>query len=165
MSLYTASIPVAIRALGNLSALLQKGAAFCEEKNIDGLVLTSARLAPDMYPLSRQVQIACDVSKGCGARLSGTESPKHEDTETTFEELQARIAKTIAYLETLAAGSIDGNEDKEIRFNAGPYELEFTGESYLNTFVLPNLYFHVTTAYNILRHNGVAIGKMDFLGR
>ncbi len=165
MSMYTSSIPAAIKCLNNLSAILAKGAAFCEEKGIDGTVLTSARLAPDMFPLARQVQIACDSAKGCGARLSGTESPKHEDNETTFDELQARIKKTVAFLETLKPESIEGTEDKEIKFKAGPYELEFTGQSYLCTFVLPNLYFHTTTAYNILRHNGVAIGKMDYLGK
>ena len=165
MSMYASSIPAAIRCLNNLSAILAKGAAFCEEKGIEGTVLTSARLAPDMFPLARQVQIACDSAKGCGARLSGTEAPKHEDNETTFEELQARIKKTVSFLETLKPASIDGTEDKEIKFKAGPYELEFTGQSYLCTFVLPNLYFHTTTAYNILRHNGVAIGKMDYLGK
>jgi len=165
MNMYTASVPVAIRSLNNLSALLEKGEAFCEEKGIEGTVLTSARLAPDMFDLARQVMIACDVAKGCGARLSGTEAPKHEDNQATFAELQERIARTIAFLETLTADSVDGSEGKEITFKAGPYELEFTGGSYLNTFALPNLYFHVATAYNILRHNGVAIGKMDFLGK
>jgi len=164
MSMYSASVPVITRFLNNLSAILEKGEAFCEEKNIEGTVLTSARLAPDMFPLARQVMIACDVAKGCGARLAGVEAPKHEDVEVTFAELKARIAKTVAFLETLDESSFAVSESKDISFKAGPYELNFTGESYLNTFALPNLYFHVTTTYNILRHNGVAIGKMDFLG-
>ncbi|MGA0935198.1 MAG: DUF1993 domain-containing protein [Pseudohongiellaceae bacterium] len=164
MSMYSASVPVITRFLNNLSVILEKGEAFCEEKNIEGTVLTSARLAPDMFPLARQVMIACDVAKGCGARLAGVEAPKHEDVEVTFAELKARIAKTVAFLDTLDESSFAGSESKDISFKAGPYELNFTGESYLNTFALPNLYFHVTTTYNILRHNGVAIGKMDFLG-
>jgi len=164
MSMYSASVPVITRFLNNLSVILEKGEAFCEEKNIEGTVLTSARLAPDMFPLARQVMIACDVAKGCGARLAGVEAPKHEDVEVTFAELKARIAKTVAFLDTLDESSFAGSESKAISFKAGPYELNFTGESYLNTFALPNLYFHVTTTYNILRHNGVAIGKMDFLG-
>ncbi|MDC1527903.1 DUF1993 domain-containing protein [Gammaproteobacteria bacterium] len=164
MSMYTSSVPVAIHFLGNLSKILEKAQAFCEEKKIEPTVLTSARLAPDMFTLARQVQIACDVAKGCGARLSDTEAPKHEDTETTFEELQARIQKTIAFLETLSADSIDGTEAKEIHIKAGPYELEFTGADFLNKWALPNLYFHITTTYSILRHNGVEVGKMDYLG-
>ena len=120
MSMYTSSVPVAIHFLGNLSKILEKAQAFCEEKKIEPTVLTSARLAPDMFTLARQVQIACDVAKGCGARLSDTEAPKHEDTETTFEELQARIQKTIAFLETLSADSIDGTEAKEIQSRPVP---------------------------------------------
>lgn len=162
--MYSASIPAVLRFLDNLSTILQKGADFASEKEIDELVLTNARLAPDMFPLSRQVMIACDVAKGCGARLSGTEAPVHEDTETTFEELQGRIRKVKDFLKAIPADSIEGSEDKEIKFKAGPYELEFTGEQYLFTFALPNIYFHITTAYNILRHNGVNVGKMDFLG-
>ena len=164
MSMYTSSVPVAIHFLGNLSKILEKGQAFCEEKKIEPTVLTSARLAPDMFTLARQVQIACDVAKGCGARLSDTEAPKHEDTETTFEELQTRIQKTIAFLETLSADSIDGTEAKDIQIKAGPYELQFTGTDFLNKWALPNLYFHITTTYSILRHNGVEVGKMDYLG-
>lgn len=163
MSMYSTSIPVVLHFLNNLSKLLTKGEAFAEEKEIEGSVLTSARLAPDMFTLARQVQIACDVAKGCGARLSGIESPVFEDTETTFDELQERIQKTVAFLETIPADKIDGTEDKEIKFKAGPYELEFTGQEYLSKFVMPNLFFHITTAYNILRHSGVQIGKMDYL--
>ncbi len=164
MSMYTSSVPVAIHFLNNLSKILEKGEAFCEARKIEGTVLTSARLAPDMFDLARQVMIACDVAKGCGARLSGTEAPKHEDTETTFEELKARVAKTVAFLETLSADSIDGTEDKEIHIKAGPYELEFSGADFLNKWALPNMYFHITMTYSILRHNGVDVGKMDFLG-
>ena len=164
MSMYSSSIPVLTHFLNNLSSILEKGEAFAKDKEIEGTVLTSARLAPDMFPMSVQVIIACDVAKGCGARLSGIEAPAFEDTETTFEELQARIEKTLAFLATVPAEKVDGTEDKAISFKAGPYELNFTGEEYLHNFVLPNVFFHITTAYNILRHNGVDIGKMDFLG-
>ena len=164
MSMYSSSIPIVVHFLNNLSAILKKGEAFGKEKDIDETVLISARLASDMFALARQVQIACDVAKGCGARLSGVKSPKHEDTETTFDELQARIQSTIDFLESLPVDSIEGTEAKAINFKAGPYELDFTGEDYLNKFAMPNLYFHVTTSYNILRHNGVDVGKIDFLG-
>ena len=162
-SMYTNSVPVFIHALKNLSAILGKGAAFAASKNIDPSVLTGSRLAPDMFPLSRQIQIASDMVKGAGARLSGVTNPSYDDTETTFEELQARIDKTIAFLETLTPAQIDGTEEKQIKIQAGPNEFEFKGLQYLNHWVFPNLYFHAATAYNILRHNGVELGKRDFL--
>ena len=163
-SMYSSSIPVFVRYLDNLSAILAKGATHASEKDIDGAILVSGRLYPNMFPLSRQVQIACDVVKGAAARLSGVEAPKFEDNEASFEELQSRISNTIEYLNSVPEDKINGTEDKEIKMQAGPNELEFIGSDYLTLWALPNLYFHVTTTYNILRHNGVELGKMDFLG-
>ena len=164
LTMYECSIPIFLRYLDNLSSLLEKGASYASEKEIEHSILVNARLYPNMLPLSRQVQIACDATKGAAARLSGVESPKHEDDETTFEELQARIAKTKSFLESIVQANINGTEDKEIVLQAGPKEFKFTGRIFLTTFALPNLLFHVSTAYNILRHNGVDIGKMDYLG-
>ncbi|MFO1242780.1 MAG: DUF1993 domain-containing protein [Rickettsiales bacterium] len=164
LSMYQASIPVFIRMLENLSAILTKGAAYAEARKIEPSVLLNDRLAPDMFPLTRQVQIATDIVKGGAARLSGTEIPSFPDTEKTFPELQARIAKIIDYLKSVDAKQIDGTEDKKISLKIGTYELNFTGQSYLLNFVIPNLFFHITTAYGILRHNGLDIGKQDFLG-
>lgn len=158
------SIPDFIRTLNALSGILEKGAAFAQTRKIDPLVLTSARLAPDMFALSKQVQIACDVSKLGFARLSGIEAPKFEDTETTFQELQARIAKTIDFLHTITIDRLAGTEDKVVSFPAGPERvLKLKGRDFLYQWMLPNLYFHTVTAYNILRHNGVDLGKMDYL--
>lgn len=164
LSMYQASVPVFIHAFENLSKILDKGLALAVEKKIDPSVLVNARLAPDMLPLSKQIQIASDGAKGCGARLAGIEVPSYEDNETTFEELQARIAKTVAFLKTLKAEQIDGSEDKDIVLKIGGQDRTFKGQPYLLSFVLPNLYFHVSIAYAILRHNGVQIGKKDFLG-
>ena len=164
LSMHSASIPYFVRALNNLSAILEKGAAHAKEKDIDPSILVTDRLFPDMFPLSRQVQIACDVSKGAAARISGIEAPSHEDKESSFEELIARINKTIEFLNSLPTDKINGTEEKEIKFQAGPYELDFTGATYLLMWALPNIYFHVTTTYNILRHNGVALGKIDYVG-
>ena len=164
LSMHSASIPYFVRALNNLSAILEKGAAHAKEKDIDPSILVTDRLFPDMFPLSRQVQIACDVSKGAAARISGIEAPSHEDNESSFEELIARINKTIEFLNSLPTDKINGTEEKEIKFQAGPYELDFTGATYLSMWALPNIYFHVTTTYNILRHNGVALGKIDYVG-
>jgi len=164
LTMYECSIPVFLRYLNNLSALLKKGTSYASEKEIEYSILVNARLYPNMLPLSRQVQIACDVTKGAAARLSGVEPPKHEDKETTFEELQDRIAKTKTFLESIDEADINGTEDKEILLQAGPKEIKFTGRIFLTTFALPNLLFHVSTAFNILRHNGVDIGKMDYLG-
>ncbi len=164
LSMYQASTPTFIRGLTNLSAILTKAAAYAEARKIDPSVLVNARLAPDMFPLSRQVQIASDGVKGCAARLSGTEIPSFPDTETTFDELQARIKKTIDYLNTITASQIDGSEDRAISLKAGPRELSFKGKDYLLGFVIPNFYFHITATYAILRHNGLDVGKMDYLG-
>jgi len=164
LSMYQASAPVFVRMLGNLSAILDKGAAFAEAKKIDPSVLVSARLAPDMFPLARQIQIATDGVKGCVARLAGIEIPSYADTETTIEELKARIAKTIAFVQSVSAVQIDGTEERAITLKIGGKEKSFKGQVYLLNFVLPNLYFHIATAYGILRHNGVEVGKLDFLG-
>jgi hypothetical protein len=164
LSMYESSIPVLIRNLNNLSAFMAKGANYASEKDIDGSVLVNARLFPNMRPLASQIQIACDVSKGAAARLSGIEAPSFEDNEASFEELQTRISNTVKFLESVPADRIDGTEEKEIILQAGPTEFKFTGKTYLQSFVIPNTYFHAVTAYNILRHNGVEIGKMDFLG-
>jgi hypothetical protein len=164
LSMHSTSIPYFVRALKNLSAILEKGAAHAQENDIDPSILVTDRLFPDMFPLSRQVQIACDVSKGAAARISGIEAPSHEDNESSFEELIARINKTIEFLNSLPTDKINGTEEKEIKFQAGPYELDFTGATYLSMWALPNIYFHVTTTYNILRHNGVALGKIDYVG-
>lgn len=164
ISMYESTIPVLIRNLNNLSAFLVKAASHASEKSFDASVLPNARLFPNMLPLTSQIQIACDVSKGAAARLSGIEAPSYEDNEATFDELQVRISKTVTFLESVAADKFDGSEEKEITLKAGPTEFKFTGKAYLQNFVLPNVYFHSTTAFNILRHNGVEIGKMDFLG-
>ena len=163
LSMYNSSVPVLRHILCSLSTILKKAAEHAETKKIDPSVLTSARLFPDMFALTRQVQIATDQAKGCVARLAGLAIPKFDDTETGFDELQARIAKTIAFLDGVKAEQIDGSEENEIRFQLHERTLEYTGQNYLNQWVLPNFYFHVTTAYNILRHNGVEIGKKDFL--
>lgn len=164
LTMYSCSIPVFVRSLTNLSAILQKAATYAAAQKIDESVLVTARLYPNMFPLARQVQIACDVSKGAGARISGIDAPKYEDKEATFDELQTRIKNTIAYLQSLPEDKINGTEEKQIVMKAGDNELKFKGSVYLNMWALPNLYFHVTTTYNILRHNGLDIGKMDFLG-
>jgi uncharacterized protein len=164
LSMYTASAPVFVHILKNLSAILTKGEQHALAKKIDPSVLINARLAPDMFPLSRQVQITCDIAKGGIARLGGAEVPSHPDGETTFAELQARIAKVIAFIESFSAATIDGTEKKSIHLKMGGNEMTFEGQPYLLNFVLPNLYFHASTTYAILRHNGVEIGKMDFLG-
>jgi hypothetical protein len=164
ISMYSASVPVLIRGLHNLSAILDKAAASAEARKIDPAVLIGARLAPDMFPLGRQIQIASDTAKGGAARLAGADVPSWPDTETTFPELQARIKKTVDYLETFKAGQIDGGEDRTITLKTPEGDLTFPGQAFLFNFVLANFLFHVTTAYAILRHNGVEIGKRDYLG-
>ena len=164
MSMYQASIPQFIKMLSNLSNILKKGEEFAKAKNIDGTVLVGSRLAADMFPLAKQVQIACDQVKNGMARLAGVEPPKFDDNESTFAELQERIAKTIAFAKSIKPEQVDGTEAKEIKFSIREWNFEFVGDQYLMTWIIPNFYFHVTTAYNILRHNGVEIGKSDFLG-
>jgi hypothetical protein len=162
--MYQASAPRFANGLRNLSGILDKAQAHAEAKKIEPLVFTQSRLAPDMFPLSRQVQIACDAAKGAVARLAGVEIPKHEDTEQTFVELQARIAKTVEFVQSLQPAQIEGSEEKEVLIKLRGQDVKFTGLQYLLGFAYPNFYFHVTTAYNILRHNGVEIGKRDYLG-
>ena len=163
-SMYQASIPVFTHAFRALAGVLEKGRADAESRKIDLAVLIGARLAPDMHPLSRQVQIASDVAKNAGARLAGIEAPSFPDTETSFGELQERIAKTIAFLDTVRPAQLEGSEDRQITLKFPGREMIFDGAAYLTGFVLPNLYFHTTTAYAILRHNGVALNKSDFMG-
>ena len=163
-SMYDASIPPMIRTLQNLSRILDKAVAQAEAEKIDLVTLIEARLAPDMLPFTRQIQIATDGAKGCAARLAGVEPPSFPDTETTFPELKERIAKTVAYLESASAEKIAGSETRQIVIKTPNRTLEFSGRDYLTGFVLPNFYFHVTTAYGLLRSKGITIGKMDYLG-
>ncbi len=164
MSMYSASIPVFIRGLQNLRGLLAKGHADALARKFEPAVLLNARLAPDMLALPRQVQIATDMVKLGAARLADIAAPSFEDTESSFEELDARIEKTIAFLEGVTEAQLEFCATRRISLKFPGREMEFSGADYLNLFVLPNFYFHLTTAYNILRHNGVAIGKRDFLG-
>lgn len=165
ISMYQASVPVSIRTLNNLVGILEKGATYAETKKIAPSVLVNSRLSPDMFPLSRQVQIASDIAKRGVAQLAGIEAPKFEDNETTFPELIDRIQKTISYLDTFKPEQIDGSEERTITLQIRDNTLSFQGMPFLLYFVLPNLYFHVTTAYDILRHCGVEVGKQDFLGK
>ena len=164
ISMYQASAPRFANTLHNLAAILDKAKSHAAAKKIDEQVLTSARLYPDMFALARQVQVACDTAKGAVARLAGVEIPKHEDTEKTFDELKERIAKTLAFIATVTAAQIDGTEDREIVLKLRGNDVPFKGLQYLLGFAWPNFYFHVTTAYDILRHNGVELGKPDFIG-
>jgi hypothetical protein len=162
--MYQASAPRFANILSNLSGILEKAEAHVEAKKIEPAALIAFRLYPDMYPLARQVQVACDVAKGAVARLAGVEIPQHQDTERSFPELKARIAKTVEFIQSVKPEQVDGTEEKEIALKLGSREVTFKGMQFLLGFALPNFYFHVTTAYNILRHNGVEIGKRDFLG-
>ncbi|PTM92699.1 DUF1993 domain-containing protein [Mycoplana dimorpha] len=163
LSMHRLSVPVFVRGLRVLSNLLDKAEAHCEANGIAPEVLVNARLAPDMLPLSAQVQRVSDTSKNALGRLTGAGAPSFPDTETTFAELKARVERTIAYLETIREIDMQGSETREIKLTVGKLEVNFIGANYLLEFALPNFYFHVTTAYNILRHNGVAIGKRDYL--
>ena len=162
--MYQASVPRFANILKNLSGILDKAQAHAEARKIDPAVLTNFRLYPDMLPMKRQVQIACDSAKGAVARLAGVEPPKHEDSEETFSELKARIVKTIDFIQTFKPAQIDGSEEKNVHLKLGSREVDFKGMQYLLGHALPNFYFHVTTAYDILRHNGVEIGKRDYIG-
>jgi hypothetical protein len=162
--MYQASAPRFVNMLSNLSAILDKAQAHVEAKKIDPASLTDYRLFPDMFPMKRQVQVACDSAKGAVARLAGVENPKHEDTEQTIAELKARIAKTIDFIKSIKPAQLDGTEGKEILLKMGGREVKFTGMQYLLGQAQPNFYFHVTTAYNILRRNGVELAKRDYIG-
>jgi len=164
LSMYQASVPVFIRAFKNLTGVLQKGEAFAQAKKIKPAVLINDRLAPDMFTLSRQIQIATDVARRGVARLAGVEPQKFEDNEKSFADLYDRINRTIAYLESFRPQQIDGTEDKPISFEIGSNKMNFTGKEMLLNFSIPNVFFHTTVTYAILRHNGVEIGKSDFIG-
>jgi len=164
ITMYDTLVPTANRMLGNLSSILDKAEAFAAAKKIDGSVLLNSRLAPDMFPLTRQVQIASDMTKGAAARLSGTEIPKYDDNETTIAELKARIAKTLAFVNSIDAAKYAGSDERDVTLQARTGDRHFKGLNYLRDYVLPNVYFHVTSAYAILRHNGVELGKNDFIG-
>jgi len=165
ISMYQASVPVFVKGLTNLKAILEKALAHAQEKKIDDTVFVNARLYPDMLPLSGQIQIATDMARGTLARLSGNEPPKWEDDEKTMPELIARIDKKTDYLKTFTAAQIDGTEGKAITRTIRGNPMTFTGVDYLQQFSIPNFYFHAATAYGLLRHNGVAVGKLDFLGK
>lgn len=164
ISMYQASAPRFVSMLNNLAGILHKAAAHAEAKKIDPQVLIDSRLYPDMFPLGRQVQIACDNAKGAVARLAGVEIPKYEDTEKTFDELQARIAKTVEFVNRFKPAQLDGSEDRDIQLKLGKMEVSWKGMQYLLGFALPNFYFHVMTAYAILRRDGVELAKRDYIG-
>ena len=164
-SLYGTSVPVFKQMLGGLSAVLSKAQAHAEARNIEPDALLQARLYPDMFPLLRQVRIACDFAKGVSARLAGVDVPAFEDNEVSFADLQARIDKTLAFINGIAPAQFEGSATREVVTQAGtPKEKRFVGASYLVNYGLPHFFFHVTTAYNILRHNGVEVGKKDYIG-
>lgn len=162
--MYQASVPAFLAMLKNLTAILDKAEAYAAERKIDPEVMLNWRLTPDMFALTRQIQIAADFAKGTMARLAGKEVPKYADEEKSFAELKARIAKTVKFVEGIAPKDIDGSEGRDISLTVGGQELHFKGEPYLVHFALPNFYFHATTAYDILRRCGVEIGKRDFIG-
>ncbi len=164
LSMFQAAVPPSLQMMGALSGVLAKAAAHCEARKIDPAVLLGSRLYPDMFALARQIQVAADFAKGGCARLADVPAPKFEDSETTFAELQARLDRTAEFIRTLAPAQIDGSEAREIVIKVAGQEMRFQGQPYLLHFVLPNLYFHATAAYAILRHNGVEIGKRDFMG-
>lgn len=164
LTIYQASVPALLHSLGAMSKIIDKAAVQCETRKIDPAVLLNYRLAPDMFAFTRQIQIMTDGVKGMAARLTGSEIPSWPDTETSFDEVKARIAKAIDYLHSFNEAQFAGAEDREIVLKTGQGELKFTGTSYVFGFVFPNFYFHAATAYNILRHNGIEVGKRDFLG-
>ena len=164
ISLYDVSIPIFTLSLNNLSAILDKAESHGEAKKVDPKVIPQARLIVDMLPLSAQVQIACDTAKGAAARLAGLEVPKHADTEATLDELKARVSKTLDFIKTVKREQFEGAETRDIVLQFPQTTLKFNGLNYLTNFVLPNFFFHVTTAYALLRKNGVELGKRDFLG-
>ena len=164
-TMYQASIPVFIHMLGAASGLIDKAAAHVAARKIAPDALLTARLFPDMFTFTKQMQIACDFAKTTAARLASVEIPKFEDNEKSFDELKARIAKTVDFLKTFQPAQIDGTETREITFPTGGQTMTLTGDKYLAYFALPNFYFHLTTAYAILRHNGIELGKRDFMGR
>ncbi|MGR9117466.1 MAG: DUF1993 domain-containing protein [Gammaproteobacteria bacterium] len=164
ISMYAITVPPIVRSLTQLRSILERATHYAEAKRIDPSILVNARLYPDMYPLKRQIQIASDVAKGAVSRLAEQEPPKFEDVENSFPELTERIDKTLAHINSFSAEQIDGTETNIILLPRHDRTSTFTGLTYLTDFVLPNVYFHVTTTYAILRHNGLEIGKKDYLG-
>ena len=164
ISMYQVSIPRFVHMLNNLAAILDRAQAYAEAKKIDAATLPSARLYPDMLPLTSQVRIACDTAKRAAALLAGVDNPVYEDNETTLPELKARLERTIGFLNTIRAAQVDGTENREIVVKVGGKDTPFKGMQFLLARAIPNFYFHVTTAYDILRHNGLDVGKKDFLG-
>lgn len=165
ISMHSASVPVFVRMLNNLLGWLDKAEAHAQARKFDSANYLGLRLAPDMLPFTRQIQIASDTAKGCVARLGGIEVPKWEDTEASFDDLRARVRKTLDFVQSVPAQKFDGSESREVVLPLRSGELRFSGEDYLRHFVLPNLYFHLTVTYALLRHAGVELGKGDFLGR
>ena len=165
ISIYDVSIPALVRGLSNLSAILDKAAAHAASKKFDSLALAQTRIFPDMFPLTRQVQITCDTAKGCAARLAGVEVPKHEDSEKTLEDLQARVQKTLDFVKSIGAAQLENAESRPIELKFPNSTLKFTALKYVTDFVLPNVYFHISMTYALLRKSGVEIGKMDYLGQ
>jgi hypothetical protein len=163
ISMHAMSVELFAHSLSNLSHVLEKGMASAAARKIEPAVLLGARLAPDMLPLTRQVQIACDISKSCVARLAGKDPQRFEDNEKSFEELRARIARTVDYISSFPASAFEGAEERDIKLPAGERTLDFKGLDLLRHWAIPNVFFHITTAYDILRHNGVELGKRDFL--
>lgn len=164
ISMYQASVPAFLQTLASTAAILDKAVAHAAARKIDLAVFLSARIAPDMLPFTKQIQLVSDFAKNTAGRLAGIELPKFEDNETTFDQLKARLAKTVDFLKSLKPAQIDGSEDRDITIPIGGKPMTFKGQQYLVNFALPNFYFHAATAYDILRHNGVEIGKRDFLG-
>lgn len=164
ITMHSASVPIFVRMLANLTTWLDKAEAHAAAKKFDTSVYLGTRLAPDMLPFTKQIQIACDTVKFCVARLAGVEAPKFDDTETTLAELRERVNATIAYVKSVPAAQIDGSEDKDITIPRRDGSMVMKGEAYLKHYVLPNTFFHLTTAYALLRHNGVDLGKVDYLG-
>lgn len=164
LSMYQASVPPLLQLLNSLSAILDKAQSHCTARKIDPAVILTDRLYPDMFAFTRQVQIATDHAKGMVARLAGADVPVFADDEKSFDDLKRRLAKTIDFVSGFTAAQIDGSEEKHIAIKIGSQEKEFSGQNYLIHFALPNFYFHVTTAYDILRHDGIDVGKKDFIG-
>jgi hypothetical protein len=162
--MYEASVPVFNQILNSLAAIIDKAERHASEKNIDPAALLQARLYPDMFPFARQVQVAADFAKGCSARLAGVEVPRYEDTEKSFSDLRERIAKTLAFINDLPRDAIEASAQRDIVTGSGATVREFKGQVYLVHYAMPHFYFHATTAYGLLRHNGVDIGKKDFIG-
>ena len=165
-AMYVSSVPVFKQMLGGLAAILAKAEAHATEKNIEPAALTQTRMFPDMFPLSKQVQVACDFARGVSARLVGAEVPKYDDNERTFDELRGLIARSLAFIEGFSPAQFEGAAQREIVTRPGtPKERRFDGQSYLLSYGLPQFFFHVATAYALLRHNGIEIGKRDYMGQ